>query len=347
MINKLTTTKAFTIVLSFMFAMLLFFNANPESRLVSRNEAGNTMKELSDVAENVKIKLIYDDQKYFVSGYEEETNVYLQSANKVLLDTEKAEETRNFSVVADLTDFKEGTYEVPLKIDGLNRAVSATLEKESIFVTLERRKTSTFKVSPRLNDSLLKQGYDLTDITVDPETVSITAGEQTLQKISDVIVSIDDKEVSSDFTKQVTVLPIDDKGNVLGVIAVPSVVTVRLTITAPTKSVPIKVNQSGSIPEGVASYRFEPTIDHVKVTGPREALDQVEEAVIIVDTSSINRKTTQSYRFEAIPNVTLEPTVTDVTVIPEMKPTKETSEKNQSSSKEKEESKVKETDETK
>lgn len=160
-----------------MFAMLLFFNANPESRLVSRNEAGNTMKELSDVAENVKIKLIYDDQKYFVSGYEEETNVYLQSANKVLLDTEKAEETRNFSVVADLTDFKEGTYEVPLKIDGLNRAVSATLEKESIFVTLERRKTSSFKVSPRLNDSLLKQGYDLTDITVEPETVSITAGE--------------------------------------------------------------------------------------------------------------------------------------------------------------------------
>ncbi|GMA43311.1 hypothetical protein GCM10025853_07680 [Tetragenococcus halophilus subsp. halophilus DSM 20339] len=70
----------------------------------------------------------------------------LSGANRVQLNAEANEETRNFEVVADLTDLEEGTHDVPLEIDNLSNSVDASAEPDTLTVTIEKKRRKIFKL---------------------------------------------------------------------------------------------------------------------------------------------------------------------------------------------------------
>ncbi|WP_314059236.1 CdaR family protein [uncultured Vagococcus sp.] len=310
--DKITDSKWFTRILALFFALLLFFNATAINQPL-KSPTSDTG--LTTSVDDVPIKLKYDENKFYVAGYEATTTVYLKSSNQLLLDIESNSQTRNFKVEADLTSYSVGVYEVPLKVTGLNQAVRATLKDKNIQVRIEKRETRNFNVTTKVNDNLLKNGYSLENISVDPSQVAITSGTTTLDQIDQVVASLDDdRDLSDDLSKRVDVVALDKDGNVLSVIIDPTNVIMKVTVDAPSKSVPLTLKQSGSIPSGIASFKFDTSYENVKISGPREAIDQIESLEVYIDTSKITESKTDTYTITAPENVKVDPVAVEVNI---------------------------------
>lgn len=310
--DKITNSKWFTRLLALFFALLLFFNANSITQPL-KNPARESGVAVS--VTDVPIKLKYDENKYYVAGYEETTTVYLRSANQLLLDIESNSQTRNFKVEGDLTNLTEGVFEVPLKVTGLNQAIQATLKDKNIQVKIEKRETRVFDVKATVNDNLLKNGFSIENIKVDPAQVEITSGTTTLDQIDQVVASLDDdRDLSDDLSKRVDVVALDKEGNVLSVIIVPTNVSMTVSVEAPSKSVPLSIKQSGAIPPGISSFEFQAAIENVKISGPREAIDQVENLEVYVDTSKITDSKTDTFTITPPDNVKVDPVAVEVKI---------------------------------
>ncbi|WEG72800.1 CdaR family protein [Vagococcus intermedius] len=311
--EKIVQSRWFTKVIALIFALLLFFNANS----TRPNKQIETGPSLAAVAEKVPINLKYDEKKYFVSGYESTTTVYLKSSNRVLLDSESHDQTRKFTVEADLTRFEEGTYEVPISIQNLNPGVQGTLADRTIHVTLEKRSSKKVSVTPKINDNLLKHGYTLEGIKVTPEVVKVTGGKKTLKKIKRVEATLsDDRDLSENLSKRVDLIAVDEDGNALSVVMTPNTATMTVEISAPTKMVPIKVKRSGTLPNGIKSFEFKPEIKEVRLQGAMETLDKVNEIELSINTSEVTEEFKETYRLPTQAGIEMSPNNVKVKVIP-------------------------------
>lgn len=302
--RKLTDNRWVIRILALFFAILLFIIANGEN-LRRNNDVNPSTSLFQKKIENVPIEYKYDHDKYYLSGYEESTNVTLMSANKLLIDKEVEEQTRTFAVFVDLSKYKEGTYEVPLQLRNLNSALSASFSHKKVHVTLEKKATKKVSVTPIVNPKILKKGYELGEVSVSPKKVMLTSGEQTLKSVSDVKAVVTDMDnVDEDFKKNVTVYALDKEGNPLNVTIDPVTVEVSVKIKASAKKVPLKVVQEGSPPKDtIKSYKFEPKTKELMIYGQPKVLETINELKVVVDVSTISDKTQAYYAIRLPDNV--------------------------------------------
>ena len=134
--NNFFASKLFTILAIF-FAVILFFNA---SSVALRNQGNSTTGEVyATTISNVPIELKYNTDEYFASGYNNTANVYLTSYNRVQISTEENPDSRNFYLVVDLSNAREGTVTMPVRIQQLPNGINAQIEPTTLTVRLEKK----------------------------------------------------------------------------------------------------------------------------------------------------------------------------------------------------------------
>lgn len=314
--NRITQSKWFISVLALLFSILLFLNANT-------NEKGNVAVSNNATSQvllnNIPIVLKYDENKYFVYGYEDSVNVTLTSANKVLLDTEANQQTRNFTVVADLTKLKLGTHEVPLKVANLNSGISADIEPKSIFVTIEQKASMEMPVEFSLGNSQLKAGYEIDNskTKVEPDSVKVTAGENSIKNIDKIVAVLQASDlIDSNLARDVDVYAIDKEGNRVSAQIDPSQVLVTLVVNAPSKEVPLRYRITGNFAKDVKDIKLLPTDSRVEVSGPQESVDALHMIDIEIDVTGITEKTKKVIKVPVSGNLTVKPANVEVTIEP-------------------------------
>ncbi|MGY3765957.1 CdaR family protein [Vagococcus vulneris] len=321
-------------LLALFFALLLYFNANTPN---GGTEQTTGLNDLEATAINVPVNVTYNQDKYFISGYDKTVSVKLSSANKILLDKESNSETRSFSVVMDLTNYKEGTYEVPLEVVSKPASIKAKVSPEKVHVTIEKRKQNTFQVEPAIDGNIFAQGYEKQEAKAEPPIVEISAGNNAINQIDRVIAGVSDKQdVSSDFTESVKLYAINKKGETLDVQIKPETVKVSVTVTAPKKKVKVNPVQTGTIPQGIKDYTFSIKNSEVEIEGPRAVLDEISGIDLKIDTSNIRDTLRSSYVVVVPKDIKVNPETVFVTVIPNKqdsdKPEHSSSEKKEDSS---------------
>ena len=181
-------------LISLLFSLILFFNVNSSnfSRLISSETS------YEESIQNVPINVVYDSDEYFVHGFSSNVSVKLSGANRIQLNKEIDPDTRDFSVVADLTKLGSGTHEVRLKTKNLSSSLFATIEPEKISVTIEKKVKKQFDVSPILSSTTSNNGLKVGELSTQPEKVEITTGENTMKEIDRVVASVDSSKLTSD-----------------------------------------------------------------------------------------------------------------------------------------------------
>ncbi|MGL5492895.1 MAG: CdaR family protein [Enterococcus faecalis] len=312
--RKASQKSWFNGLLSLLFALLLFFNANATGNNPSNSGSSQTY---SETLNNIPVQVQYDKDKYYVSGFEESVNVHLRSVNRIQLNMESNADTRNFQVVADLTKLPLGTSEVPLTVRGLSSAVTAEIEPKTVTVTIEKRVTKKFDVEAQLSDNIEKEGYKVKNISVDPKTVEVTTGEETAKAIDKVIAPVSSAKQTIDTIKQtVNVQALDAKGQVLSIENPAPQVKVTVGLTAPTKDVPLNVSMTGTPPAGIAHYNYSLSTYQVRVSGPQSILDTLESIEVPVDISDIRKETKQSVTIPVNGEYVVTPDEVDVSLSP-------------------------------
>ncbi|MGQ7461387.1 CdaR family protein [Streptococcus suis] len=221
------------LLLSLFLAMLLFFYATTTNYKNSESAAQNTETETYvHTLNNVPIDIEYDFSNYFISGFSSTVTVELRGSNRVLLQRESDEATRTFQVVADLTDLETGTQIVKLQLANLPTGVTATLAPDSITVKIGKRVSKALPVEAKVYSNQLAEGYSLSKVSVNVDTVKVTTDEETMAKIDRIeAIAVDVSNLSTNYSGTAKLQAVDSDGNVLPVVLSQTEANMQITLT--------------------------------------------------------------------------------------------------------------------
>lgn len=312
------SSKIIYILISVFFAVILFFNANAVL-LKNSSERTNTSETHSTTIYDMPIDLKYDNDRYFVSGYDGTANVYLTSYNQVRLTAEKTPDTRSFHLVADLSKAKEGTVEVPIRVVELATGVNAQVDPGNISVTIEKKASKTFDITPVVSEKQLPLGYKLTSISTDKKTVTVTSGASIITQIARVeAVLPSDVILDNNFSGKVFLRAVDSSGKVLPTKLSPISVKMQVEVGLPNKNVPVVGQITGKKDSSIKDYAFKLAKDNVNIAGEQKYIDNISNITANIDVTDITKETVIKVPL-SIDNVTTTPNQIEVTVTPTKK----------------------------
>ncbi|AGT30595.1 YbbR-like domain-containing protein ybbR [Geobacillus genomosp. 3] len=288
--DKLMDHPWFIRVVSLLLAIMLYMSANIGAKPgeQTRNTFG---QDNTETLIDIPVVAYYDEENLVVSGVPKYVNVTLQGPASIVKPTALQ---RNFEVYVDLTDLPLGTYTVPIKYKDVSEKLKVNIQPASVKVTIREKVSKRFPIGVEFfNRNKMPEGYSVGEPTVKPDAVTITGAKELIDEISFVKAIVDLEGATETLTKEARVRVYDRGGNEINVEPQPSVVEVTVPVKSPSKTVPLQVQTTGELPDGVHLVSIDPEPDRVTIYGPKEVLDQIDKLEgLTVDLDDITDDTT-------------------------------------------------------
>ncbi|RLQ93245.1 CdaR family protein [Falsibacillus albus] len=287
--DKFMENKWVMRILALLLAVLLYISVSIEQGTFKTTK-NTTSQQNSDVITDVPLEMYYDSDNLVVSGAPQTVNVTVEGPKSIVQPTKAL---RDFKLYVDLRDLGIGKHQVRIKSKGISDKLAARIEPAYINVDIEEKVTKEFKVEAEFNSAILADGFEAEKPTVEPKTVKITGAKNIIDKITYVKATIDVRgEVNQTVTREAQVRVLDRELNKLDVQVDPETVDVTLPVKNPSKTVPLKVSQTGTPPEGVKILGTSMDPKEVTIYGKQDVLDTISEIDLPLDVSKIDKDTT-------------------------------------------------------
>lgn len=284
-IDKLIDTRWFMKVVALLIALLLFdsvYDTNNDNRSI--NVPGD---DGSAVIENVPLTAYYDTDNLVVSGLPETVAVTLDGPRSHL---ENAKAQRNFEVFVDLSDAEIGRQEVEVGIKDLSDKLEYIIDPSTVDVTIDEKVTEEFNVEAEFNNSLLEEGYKAEAALAEPSTVKITGAKNVIESIAYVKATVNTKgSITESFTETAAINVLDRNMNKLDVDVSPGEVEVSVDVKRLSKTVPIDIVETGSLPSGVELDSLKLSKTEATIFAPENVLNDVKTVRVEVDLSKLDK----------------------------------------------------------
>ncbi|MEA1854765.1 CdaR family protein [Cytobacillus sp. FSL W7-1323] len=284
-IDKLIDTRWFMKVVALLIALLLFdsvYDTNNDNRSI--NVPGD---DGSAVIENVPLTAYYDTDNLVVSGLPETVAVTLDGPRSHL---ENAKAQRNFEVFVDLSDAEIGRQEVEVGIKDLSDKLEYIIDPSTVDVTIDEKVTEEFNVEAEFNNSLLEEGYKAEAALAEPSTVKITGAKNVIESIAYVKATVNTKgSITESFTETAAINVLDRNMNKLDVDVNPGEVEVSVDVKRLSKTVPIDIVETGSLPSGVELDSLKLSQTEATIFAPENVLNDVKTVRVEVDLSKLDK----------------------------------------------------------
>ena len=306
-------SRFWQMLVALFFAMTLFFTAWSSNNQQNRNSS-NTAETFTQTIESVPIDIKYDSDNYFISGYSYDAEVYLTATTQLALTTEATSDTRHFKLVADLSNLGQGTSRVPIQVKDLPAGMSAQVSPSTLTATIGKKASKTFDVVANIESDKLENGYQVKDVTLGEDKVEVTSSEDIINQIDHVqAVLPGETKLSDDFDGSLILQAVSENGTVLASSISPAKIHGQITLTKLTKSVPVKVELTGTKDNSVSNITYDFNRGHVTISGSQEAMDKIDSITVPVDISDVTKNTSKTYDLTA-DGVTVTPGTVKVTL---------------------------------
>ncbi|MBS2967380.1 YbbR-like domain-containing protein [Metabacillus sp. KIGAM252] len=293
--DKLMNNTWFMRIIALLIALMIYLSVNPDSsrnaNQVSENQPQSSQifpkppgtkktdqpapNESSATIENVELKAETGNENYVVSGLPDTVSVDISGPSSQVTI---AKQRRNVEVYADLTGFEPGEHEVELKYRNLDSSLKVGIDPGSVKVKIDEKTTKEFPVEASfINEEQIAEGYKPGDPVLNPKTVKVTASKEVIKQISYVRARVNLQGADQDLKQQAQVIVYDKAGNILPVQASPGTIEVTVPIQSPSKTLPVKLNQTGEPPEGVTIRSISISPSEVTAYGPQNILEGLKE----------------------------------------------------------------------
>ena len=227
---------------------------------------------------NVAVSTIISDQVYEVSGVPETVNATLVGDPS---DISLVNSQGNFQVVADLTDFTEGTHEVKLLPKNVSERVDVTLDPSVAMVTIKRKTSRRYTLGyDFVNTDKMDKIYALGTPEFEQGEVVVSASEDTLDEVAFVKALIDVSDVTKTFETEASIVAYNQQGERVEVDILPATMKTKVEVTTPSKDVPISVVPVGKVPNGKAIESYQMDASAVTIYGPLDVLESINDVTI-------------------------------------------------------------------
>ena len=287
-IDKFLSNSNALIYISLVLAFAIFF-------MVDRKVINLTDTE-AIVLSNQTIKAEYNEEAYVVEGIPEKADIVLMGRKS---DLYLAEQLGEHKLTLDLTDLGEGAHKVNIKynnpINSLDYKVDPSRVTIVIYPKVSESKTLTTDI---LNTDKLGSTLVISSVELDRDEVIIKSHKEKLAKVANVKALVDvnalNATVAGTYTlENVKLVAYDEKGTEINDIEiVPETVTATITITSPSKVVPVKINPIGEVASGSAISSITSNVSTLTLYGEESVLESINEINVDIDVNGLNQNKT-------------------------------------------------------
>lgn len=296
--EKWLSSSNVLLFVSLISAFLIFVGVDQKIIQYSENSA--------EVLKNIGVSATYNEEAYVVEGIPETVNITLIGSRA---DLYFAQQSPSQGVVVDLTGLKPGNHKIELKYNLALPSIEYAVNPSTVTVAIYQKisETRTLNID-LLNQDSLDSKLVISDVSVESDKVVIKGAEKDISRVATVKALLDinnivKQEVGKTVVKNVPLKAYDEKGNVVEVEIVPETVDVTLTITSPSKKIPIKVVPKNNVSFGLAISSIESSETNVTVYGTEEALKDLENITVEVDVDNLKEDKTFKLELPSIVGV--------------------------------------------
>lgn len=249
----------------------------------------------AEVIKDQKIDAIYNEEAYVIEGLPESVDITLMGSRS---DLYIATQSASSKVTVNLTGLKEGSHKVKIEythpFSSIDYSVNPSVANINIYRKVSETKTLTTDI---LNQDDLDDKLIIEEITPELNEVVVKAADDknasnSLSKVASVKALVDINELSkqeegTQTIKDVPLKAYDKDGNILKVEIVPSKINVDLSISSPSKEVPIRVVPKGEIGFGKAISTIDMSSQNVKVYANKSVLENLEYIPLEVNVNGL------------------------------------------------------------
>lgn len=268
-----------------LFIAIVFFVAVDQKVIGINNTKAVVLK-------NQKVNVTYNEEAYVIEGLPDTVDIVLMGRSG---DLYLAEQRSDHEVSLDLTDLDVGTHKVKLEYNKPINTLTYKLDPSSLTVVIYPKVSETRTVSVDvINTDKLDDTLVVSNVLLDTNDVIIKSYKEKLESVANVKAIVDvnllnAKESGTYTLEGVKLVAYDETGTEMKDIEiVPNTVTATITITSPSKTVPLKVVPKGEVRSGSAISSITSSVTNVTVYADESLLEEINYIEVEVDVTNLS-----------------------------------------------------------
>ncbi len=252
------------------------------------------------VLSNQKVSAEFNEEAYVVEGVPESADIILMGRKS---DLYLAQQLGEHKITLDLTNYGVGTHKVKLEYNNPINTLSYKLDPGSLTVVVYPKvsEVRTLTVDP-INTDKLADTLVVSNIILDRDDIIIKSYQEKLGTVANVkalvdVSSINATESGTYTIENVKLVAYDESGKeIKDIEIVPSTVTATVTITSPSKTVPLKITTVGNVRTGSAISNITSSVSSVTVYADDSILNELNFIEVEIEVEGLSEnKTFQKY----------------------------------------------------
>lgn len=297
-IEKFINKKQTLIVLSLIFAFLVFFIVDQSSDTILNKSA--------EVLYNQPVVAEYNEEAYVIEGLPTSVDVTLIGRTSDLYLARQY--TSNLSISVDLRGLTPGSHKVKLNYtQGLKalKSIDYKIDPSTANIVVYEKVSETRELDydilhrDKLDTTLVLDSVDLSR-----NDVIIKGASYKLKQVATVKALVDIDNISNPkagtFTlKEIPLIAYDSAGlPVEGIEIVPTSINAQVKITSPSKEVPLQVIPTGEVAFGKSIKDFSTSISKVTIYGEESIISAIDSIPVKIDVTNLSSDKTFKVNIE-------------------------------------------------
>ena len=297
--DKLSAKKSTLLVVSLLLAFGTFILIDKESNIM--------IDQYAEILYKQPVTAFYNEELYVVEGLPEAVDITLIGQRRHIF---LAKQSPAKGVSVDLTGLKPGNHKVTLKYTQRLKSLDYKLDTSQVTVTIYKKesenKNLTYDV---LHQDKLDNKLYISNIELDRNEVIVKGARYVLDKIAAVKALIDVNAIpnpkAGDITiKDIPLVAYDDNGEIIDVEIVPKTITAKITITSPSKEIPIKLVPVNNLAFGKSIKSMTSSVTKVTVYGEQATIDAIEQLEVEIDVKGLEEDKEYNVRLKKPKGIT-------------------------------------------
>ncbi len=283
-LDRIASKKSTLIVVSLILAFGTFIIVDQESNVM--------IDQYAEILYDRPVTAVYNEELYVVEGLPKAVDITLIGQRRHIF---LAKQSPSKDVSVDLTGLKPGNHRVTLKYTQRLKSLDYKLDPSQVTVTIYEKVSETKALTYDIlhQDNLNSKLY-IENVELDRTDVIVKGAQYKLDKVASVRALIDVDNIPNPKAgeislKDVPLVAYDNNGKIVDVEIVPKNVVAKLTITSPSKEIPIRIVPSGNLAFGKAIKSLTPSISTITVYGEAKVIDEIQQLDVEIDVNALDR----------------------------------------------------------
>ena len=297
--DKVSSKKSTLLVVSLLLAFGTFILIDRESNIM--------IDQYAEILYKQPVTAVYNEELYVIEGLPNAVDITLIGQRRHIF---LAKQAPSKGVSVDLTGLKPGNHKVTLKYTQRLKSLDYKLDPSQVTVTIyeneSENKNLTYDI---LHHDKLNNKLYISNIELDRNEVIVKGARYVLDKIASVKALIDVNSIpnpkAGDITiKDIPLVAYDDNGEIIDVEIVPKTITAKITITSPSKEIPIKLVPVNNLAFGKSIKSMTSSVTKVTVYGEQEVINEIEQLEVEIDVKGLEEDKEYSVRLKKPKGIT-------------------------------------------